>query len=122
MTLPRAIFTGVLTGLCLATYAQAADFREEPYAALETQDYGRIIEVPQERPLPRRFHEERTYRSPRYVEEEPSYGPQARRWPFWGRPVAARPWRGPSEECRLIIKRRVNPWGETTVRRLQICD
>lgn len=122
MTAPKAILTAVLAALCLATYAQAADFQEEPYADLETQHHGRVIEMPQEHPLPPRFHEERTYRGPRYVEDERSYGHPGRRWHSWGRPVAAHPWRGPSEECRLIIKRRVNPWGETTVRRIQVCD
>ena len=46
------------------------------------------------------------------------------RWhpPVYARPVLGRPgWEAP-EECRLIIKRRVNPWGELVVRRIKICE
>src|SRR5690349_15163318 len=39
----------------------------------------------------------------------------------WGRPVA-RPWWRHADDCRLIIKRRVNPWGEVTTRRIEVCD
>jgi hypothetical protein len=47
---------------------------------------------------------------------------------YYGRPVH-RPWRpvfaGPRwgwhDDCRLIVKRRVNPWGDVVVRRIRVC-
>ena len=47
-----------------------------------------------------------------------------RSWPerrSWSRPVSVRPAWG-HEECRVIIKRRVNPWGDVVVKRIKICD
>ncbi len=40
---------------------------------------------------------------------------------FYGHPGYARPAFG-GEECRLIIKKRVDPWGDVTVKRIRICD
>ena len=40
----------------------------------------------------------------------------------WGRPVAARPWWRQADNWQLIIKRRVNPWGEVTTGRIEVCD
>lgn len=41
---------------------------------------------------------------------------------FYGRPVfAGRGWGRHDEECRVIIKRRVNPWGDVIVRRTRVC-
>ena len=40
---------------------------------------------------------------------------------FYGRPGYARPAFG-DEECRVIIKKRVDPWGDVTVKRIRICD
>jgi hypothetical protein len=117
----KIILTGALAGLCLATTVRAADYREEPYAEVEARYHTQVIEVPQARPFPPDFHEERTHRGPRYVEERVHDRPVPG-WRPWSRPVAARPWQGPGEDCRLIIKRRVNPWGEISVRRIQVCD
>jgi hypothetical protein len=122
MTAHKVIIMGILAGLCLATAVQAADYRDEPYTELETQHHSRVIEVPQKGPFPGYYHEERAYHGPRYVEEERIYGRRVPDWRTSNRPVAARPWRGPSEDCRLIIKRRENAWGETTVRRIRVCD
>jgi hypothetical protein len=122
MKAPKVILTGVLAGLCLAKAVQAADYREEPYAQVETRYQSQVIEVPQERSLPPRFQDERTYRGPRYVEEERVYDRPVPGWRPWSRPVAARPWQAPGEDCRVIIKRRENPWGEITVRRIRVCD
>jgi hypothetical protein len=122
MKAPKVILTGVLVSLCLITVVQAADYREEPYAEVETRYHSRGIEMPQEHPLPPRFHEERTYHEPRYVEEERVDNRPRPGWRSWSRPVAVRPWHRPGEDCRVIIKRRENQWGEVTVRRIQVCD
>jgi hypothetical protein len=40
----------------------------------------------------------------------------------WHRPISGRPhWRD-DEDCRIIIKRRVNAWGDVVVRRIKVCD
>jgi hypothetical protein len=47
----------------------------------------------------------------------------ARDWaPPYGRPVFARGgWDPRHEDCRIIVKRRVNPWGDVVVKRTKIC-
>ena len=121
MTASKIILTGAVAGVCLATAVQAADYREDPYAEVEPRYHTQIIEVPQTRPLPPHFHEERTHLGPRYVEER-IYDRLGPSWRPWSRPVAARPWQGSGEDCRVIIKRRENRWGESTVRRIEVCD
>ena len=121
MTASKIILTGVLAGLCLATEVQAADYREEPYAEVEPRYHTQVIEVPQARPLPPHFHEERTHLGSRYIEER-VYGRLGPDWRHGSGSVAARPWEGSGDPCRVIIKRRVNPWSESTVRRIEVCD
>jgi hypothetical protein len=121
MTASKIVLAGALASLCLATAVQAADYQEEPYAEVETRYQTQVIEVPQARPFPPHFREERTHLGPRYVEER-IYGRPVPDWRYRSRPVAARPWRGPGEDCRVIIKQRENPWGEVTVRRIEVCD
>ncbi|MEZ0168058.1 hypothetical protein [Microvirga sp. TS319] len=115
-----AIVMGVLAGLCLPAIADAADYGIAPYEGPEAESRGEIYEV---RPpvFSERFREERFERGPRYVEEEQVYGRPGPRWHRPGYPVAVRPWWG-GEDCRLIIKRRINPWGEVIERRIRICD
>ncbi len=54
------------------------------------------------------------------------YGRPVRERPHWDRhpwhrPVGGRPhWRD-DEECRIIIKRRVNAWGDLVERRIKVC-
>jgi hypothetical protein len=123
MKAPKVIVTGVLASLFLGTAVQAADYPAEPYAEVEPRYHNsRVIEVPQERPLSSRVDEERAYHGPRYLEEERVYDRPVPGWRPWSRPVAARPWQGPGSDCRVIIKRRENAWGEITVRRIRVCD
>ena len=63
----------------------------------------------------RSYHEDRLYERP-VVERH--------RWshPVLARPVFARPGWHDGEECRIIVKRRVNHWGELVVRRIKICE
>ncbi len=47
------------------------------------------------------------------------YGRPVPERPYWHRPVVGRTqW---DDDCRLIIKKRVNPWGEVTVTRIRRC-
>jgi hypothetical protein len=121
MTPFKIVLTGALAGLCLTTAVQAADYQEEPYAEVETRYHTQIVEVPQVRSFPPHFREEPAYLRPRYVEER-VYGRPLPDWRHRSRPVGARSWQGSGEDCRVIVKRRVNPWGESTVRRIEVCD
>ena len=94
MTASKIILTGALAGLCLATAVQAADYREEPYAEVEPRYHTQVIEVPQARPFPHHFHEERTHLGARYVEER-VYGRPGPDWRHQSRRIAARSWQGP---------------------------
>ena len=55
------------------------------------------------------------------------YGRPVRERPHWDRhpwhrPVGGRPhWRD-DEDCRIIVKRRVNAWGDLVERRIKVCD
>ena len=57
MKAPKVVVTGVLASLSLATVVQAADYREVPFAEMETRYHSQIIEGQQEHPLRPRFHE-----------------------------------------------------------------
>lgn len=117
MTGLRQVVIGVTAGIALITGAQAADYREDTFSEAETRYRA---EAPE--PLPDyRAGGDWIHRGPRYVEERRFVGRPVPEWGYAGRPVAMRPWRH-GEECRLIVKRRINPWGEMVVRRIRICD
>lgn len=61
-------------------------------------------------------------RGPRYVEEKRFVGRPMPERGYAGRPVAMRPWWQHREDCRLMVRRRVDPWGEVIVRRVRICE
>ncbi|HEX2554286.1 MAG TPA: hypothetical protein VHL98_11325 [Microvirga sp.] len=55
-----------------------------------------------------------------YHDGDRYYGRPVPERPSWHRPVAGRPhWA--HDDCRLIIKKRVNAWGEVTVTRIRRC-
>ncbi|EIM26876.1 hypothetical protein [Microvirga lotononidis] len=115
-----AILIAGLTGLCLTASARAADYGIAPFEGVEVESRREIYETPPP-VVTERFREERIERGPRYVEEERIDGRPGPGWHRPSYPVAARPWwRG--EDCRLIIKRRMNPWGEVIERRVRVCD
>lgn len=87
---------------------------------MEVESRGEIYETPPP-VVTERFREERIERGPRYVEEERIDGRPGPGWRRLGYPIAARPW-WKGEDCRLIIKRRMNPWGEVIERRIRVCD
>jgi hypothetical protein len=118
----RNVLVGVATGLALITSAQAADYREDPYGEVETRYRTDVPEPLVDHEPGFRSEAEWIGRGPRFVEERHPRGPIPEWWRQPGRPVAMAPrWRH-HEDCRLIIKRRVDPWGEIVVRRIRICD
>jgi hypothetical protein len=122
MTGLRQALIGVAASIALITGAQAADYREDAYGETETRYRAEALE-----PLPDfgpRYRTEGDWieRGPRYVKERRFLGRPMPEWGYAGRPVAMRPsWRH-GEDCRLIVKRRVNPWGEVVIRRVRICE
>jgi len=105
----------------LAGAAQAADVRvsvraggtdwQRPVADYEVGDEERFAPD----------HRGGGYRPETYDERSPL---QRHHWsrPVFARPVFGRPGWDSAEECRIIIKRRVNPWGDVVVRRIKICE
>lgn len=57
------------------------------------------------------------YGAPRYY-EPPAYRRQIERRVYRDRPVIA----DDDEECRVIVRRRVNRFGEVVIRRVRVCD
>ncbi len=49
------------------------------------------------------------------------YGRPVPEFPHWTRPVRARPGWGFHDECRVIVKHRLNRWGDLVERRVRIC-
>jgi hypothetical protein len=69
--------------------------------------YGRPVYDADDDFGPRRSHiERRRYAQPVY----------------YGRPVYGRPVFDDQEECRVIVKKRVNAWGDVVVKRIRRCD
>ncbi len=113
-----------LAALGLAGGAQAGDFtitvggQAAPWrsvADVEIHRHGRDASA--------RFVEERRHGPGRGYDDDGDDGWRERRWA----PVAeGRPgWhRGGWDRggCRVIVKRRVDPWGDVRVRRIKICD
>ena len=108
----KVILAGA-TALMLGGAAHAADFDEAPYSdgygyREQASDYGRVYDAPAE---PRHHWHERRF-----------YGRPVAEYRPWARPVFARPAWSRGGECRVIIKERVNRWGERVVRKIEICD
>lgn len=110
---------GAAAALAFAAAAQAADITisiaverdAHRWVAYDGDDDGerRSIQAPGRSG----YHDDHRYYG-RPVPERPHWDR-----PHWQRPVAARPhW---DDDCRLIIKKRVNPWGEVTVTRIRRC-
>lgn len=122
MTGLRQVLIGVAASVALVSGTQAADYGEDASTEIESR-YR--VEAPE--PLPDHGPRYRTgagwiERAPQYVEERRFVGRPVPEWGYSGRPVATRPWGRHGEDCRLIVKRRVNPWGEVVVRRVRICE
>jgi hypothetical protein len=109
----RMAAAAAATALMLGSAAQAADLDVVPesdqYGYQEPSgEYGSIEEAPVE---PRR-----RWREWRFHDRPVAEGR------VWSRPALARPAWSYGGECRVIIKERVNPWGERVVREIRRCD
>ena len=73
------------------------------------------------------YDERRYVRSPWEHGDSYHHPRPAPRWGHWdryswARPVYSRPYWTRHDDCRTIVKKQVSPWGEVTVKRVQICD
>jgi hypothetical protein len=107
--------TSVLAGigaLTLGTAAQAADLDlpngESWYGQEQSTEYESVYEAPIQ---PRHHWQERHFYGRPVAEARP-----------WERPAFARPAWSRADGCRVIVKERINPWGERVIRRIRICD
>ncbi|GEO18673.1 hypothetical protein MAE02_63690 [Microvirga aerophila] len=117
----RAVLTGVVA-LVLGSAAQAADLEVIPGSTWYNQqeqisEYGNAYLAPAE---PRQHWREGRFYNHR--EHDRFYGRHVAENRPWARPDFARPAWSHGQECRLIIKERVSPWGERVVRRIRVCD
>jgi hypothetical protein len=132
---PAALSLGA--ALCLAAPAGASEpgpYDDEIGAEYARPSYDYRHHEPSstvERRFVERTYSERTeivrpvYRRPVY--EGPPYARSAYGGPVYGRPVHARPIYirpdGDDDgECRVVVKRRIGPWGEVTVRKTRVCE
>ena len=104
----------------LASAAQTADL-DNP---IGSDNYG-VHEEPSGDDQEAPYAQRREWRSERYYDRSrPSqyYGRPVPEHPHWSRPVFARPGWGYRDECRVIVKERVNRWGERVIGQIQVCD
>ena len=110
---PTSMF-GLLAFLALGGAAQASDAG----VTIRVSDYRYIGGD--------RFSGGEHFDRPRYHEDDRRdwRGSHGRPGPHWhhARPVFGRPGWGRFDDCRVIVRRHINRWGEHVVRRLQVCD
>jgi hypothetical protein len=87
----------------------------------------RHVEPPvvERRVVERTFSERREIVRPAYSRpayDGPVYGRSAYSAHAYGRPVYARPGGDDEDECRVIVKKRVNNWGDVIIRKTRVCD
>ncbi|MBL0407393.1 hypothetical protein JKG68_26090 [Microvirga aerilata] len=132
----RKVAFAVATALTLCSAAQASEIS----VTVRTSDYGvphRVADYGEEQ-LERRQGRRSDYRyehrdphrsyegsEPAWREGRPHHGgyrsiPVVERH-HWQRPIFAGPHRGYRETCKVIIKDRVNRWGEVVQFRREIC-
>jgi hypothetical protein len=115
---------GALAALALGSAAEAADVDITARAG----EYGSYYRFADDEG--REGRDDDGFRRHGRIEERGSfhepgrfYGRPLAEWPAAGRPVFARPgWGRHEDDCRLIVKRRVNRWGDLIVRRVRVCD
>lgn len=120
-SLSRAVLAAFL-GLSAFSAARAADYNVAPFAGGDSEVTEQDETYAEPDQLPRTHGNEghRGWRSEWGADH--SYDQPYRN--HWGRPIAERRWwrDRQGEDCRIIIKRRVTPWGDVRVRRVEICD
>ena len=108
--------------LFLAGAAHAAQIN----IAISTPESGSVVAQPVQ--YGGHDYDERRYiRSPWEDGDAYRHPRPAPRWGHWdryswARPVYGRPDWSRHDDCRTIVKKQVSPWGEVTVKRVQICD
>jgi hypothetical protein len=109
----RTSMIGLLALSALGGAAQAS----EAGSTIRVADYRYIGEDG-------RFSREDQFERPRYGDHWGSHRYWGRPVPEWrhARPVFGRPGWGRFDDCRVIVKRHIKPWGERVVRRVQVCD
>lgn len=135
MTPVRTTLAAGLALLALAGGAQAADYTYIGREAVGDRydRYEAVVEREEYRP--RRHHEERFeehierrgYRGHDeerverrgYRDHDEERYAQGRHG--WDRPVYGRPVFAPYDDCRVIVRRKVNAWGDLVVRRVRVC-
>lgn len=113
-TMVKTVLTGTVLAAALWNGAHAADYGG-PTAGIYGADEG--------------GYAAEEGRRPQAWDREPS---PHRRWNGgeawhegrgWWRRAGGRPWwRHAGDECRVIVKRHVDPWGEVRVKRIEICE
>ena len=121
ISLTRTVLAALL-GLSAFSAAHAADYNAGPFARGDselTEQDETYAEPPQ---LPRSHSDEGGHGWRGEWGADHFYGRPYRN--HWRRPVAEGQWwrDRQGEDCRIIIKRRVTPWGDVRVRRVEICD
>jgi hypothetical protein len=118
--------SGFMVALCsvatlaLASAAQAADL-DDPISPDNYRVHEGTFDYGQEAP----FTQRREWRSERYYGGNSlgyCYGWPGPEHPHWNRPVFARRGWSYGNECRVIVKERVNRWGERVIRQMRVCD
>ncbi len=132
----KAIVLGAVAALTLGSAAQASEVN----VTIRTDSYG----VPQriadysgdlfERRQQTRSEHWSEHRDPDryYGRPVPDWKERRSQWgryhgvpvaevPYWQRPVFAGPGQGYGDRCRIIIKERVNRWGEMVQVRTKVC-
>ena len=120
-------------GAALAVAGPAGASEPGPYDDDVGPEYGhsRYERRHVEQPVVERSVVERTYRERREIvrpaygrpaHDGPVYGRSAYGGPVHGRVVYHRPEVDDEDECRVVVKRRVNAWGDLVVRKTRVCD
>jgi hypothetical protein len=128
----RTTIAAGLALIALAGGAQAADYTYIGREAVGDRydRYGAVVERDEVRP--RRYSEDRFeerverrgFRED-HMERRGFRDDHGERYAQgrhgWDRPVYGRPVFAPYDDCRTIIRRKINHWGEMVVRRVRIC-
>jgi hypothetical protein len=120
MTAMRTTLAAGLALFTLAGGARAADIYPYGGDRYETSRYRDVEEREEVRPRQRfeERYEERVERRSVIEDDEDRYAGRERPW---ARPVYERRSFAPYDDCRIIVRRKVNYWGDLVVRRVRIC-
>ena len=127
----RAGLAALSLGAVLALAAPAGASEPGPYE--DDVEYGHSryerhhVEPPvvERRSFERTVTERREIVRPAYsrpVYGGPVYGRSAYLGPAHGRVVYARPHHDDEDECRVVVKKRVNAWGDVLTRKTRVCE